>query len=335
MGLCGHATKESRSKCAECLASGVRSNDKVSHNETMNAIGRGMSRTLVIVAGALLLLVLPPLALRASGGDLKELRVCADPDNLPFSNRKLEGFENKIAEVIAKELGAELTYFWWPHQRGLVRRVLRPGNCDVMISIPQGWDPVLWTKPYYRSAYVIVYPKARGFTITSLDDPALKKLKIGVYINTPPGEALAKRDLLSNMVSYSLFYDYQNDRPGKIIQDVIAGEIDVAVVWGPMAGYVAKKLDASLELVPLQDGDPGNPFSFEFSMGVREGNKALKAQLEAALNKRQAEIRKILEDYGVPLLALGTKEQFHRVEERPGQLIYRRFDRDDPLISPR
>jgi mxaJ protein len=301
----------------------------------MDVIRRSMSRTLVIVAGALLMLVSPSFALRASGGDLKELRVCADPDNLPFSNRKLEGFENKIAEVIAKELGVELNYFWWPHQRGLVRRVLRPGNCDVMISIPQGWDPVSWTKPYYRSAYVIVYPKARGFTITSLDDPALKKLKIGVYINTPPGEALAKRDLLSNMVSYSLFYDYQEDRPGKIIQDVIAGEIDVAVVWGPMAGYVAKKLASSLVLVPLQDGDPGNPFSFEFSMGVREGNKALKAQLEAALTTRQAEIRKILEDYGVPLLPLLAKEQFGPVKEQPGELIYRRFDRDDPLISPR
>jgi mxaJ protein len=295
-----------------------------------------MNRRLVLVAGALLLLISPSLTLQASGGDLKELRVCADPDNLPFSNRKLEGFENKIAEVIAKELGAELTYFWWPHQRGLVNRVLRPGNCDVMISIPQGWDPVLWTKPYYRSSYVLVYPKKKGLQIKSLDDPILKQLKIGVYINTPPGEALAKRGLLSNMVSYSLFYDYQQDRPGKIIEDVIAGEIDVAVVWGPMAGYAAKKLDASyLELVALPDGDPGNPFSFDFSMGVREGNKALKAKLEEALSKKQAEIRKILEDYGVPLLALSTKEQFHRAEEKPGQIIYRRWDRDDPLSSPR
>ena len=296
-----------------------------------------MNRTLVLVAGALLMLVSPSLALRASGGDLKELRVCADPDNLPFSNRKLEGFENKIAEVIAKELGAELNYFWWPHQRGLVRRVLRPGNCDVMISIPQGWDPVLWTKPYYRSAYVIVYPKARGFQIKSLDDPILKQLKIGVYINSPPAEALAEKGIVKNVVGYNLLYDYKQDRPGKIIEDLIAGETDVAIVWGPVAGYAVKKLNASsLELIPLQDGkDPGTPFTFEFSMGVREGNKALKAQLEAALTTRQAEIRKILEDYGVPLLPLLAKEQFGPVKEQPGQLIYRRFDRDDPLISPR
>ncbi len=295
-----------------------------------------MNRTLMVLAGALLLTTASPLVWSAWGGEMKELRVCADPDNLPFSNRKLEGFENRIAEVIAKELGSELSYYWWPHQRGLVRRVLRPGYCDVMISIPQGWEQVLWTKPYYRSSYVIVYPKGRGFKITSLDDSILKRLKIGVHINTPPGEELAKRDLLSNMVSYSLFYDYQQDRPGKIIEDVIAGEIDVAVVWGPMAGYAVKKLNASsLELIPLQGGDPGNPFSFEFSMGVSEGNKALKGQLEEALKKRQAEIRKILEDYGVPLLALGTKEQFHRVEDVPGQIIYRRYERDDAPISPR
>ena len=298
-----------------------------------------MTRTLLLLAGALLFTISSPLVWSASGGELKELRVCADPDNLPFSNRKLEGFENKIAEVIAKELGAELRYFWWPHQRGLVRRVIRPGHCDVMISIPQGWDPVLSTKPYYRSGYVIAYPKERGFKITSLDDPILKRVKIGVYVNTPPGEALAERGLLSNMVSYSLFYDYEQDRPGKIIQDVISGEIDVAIVWGPMAGFAVKKLNASsLELIPLQDGkDPGAVFTFQYSMGVREGNKQLKVLLEEALDKRQVEIRKILEDYGVPLLALEAGKQFPKVEERPGQLIYQRFDRDDssPPVSPR
>jgi mxaJ protein len=223
-------------------------------------------------------------------------------------------------------LGAELTYYWWPHQRGLIRNTLRAGQCDVLISVPQGWEPVLWTRPYYRSGYVIVYPKAKGHKITSLDDPVLKQLKIGVYVNSPPAEALAEKGIVKNMVGYNPL-DYQQDRPGKIIEDLIAGEIDVAVVWGPVAGYAVKKLNASsLELIPLQDGkDPGTPFTFEFSMGVREGNKALKAQLEEALSKRQAEIQKILEDYGVPLLPLLAKQHFGPVKDQPGQIIYQRY----------
>lgn len=286
-----------------------------------------MGRRLGILTGLLLMTFSPPLVSRAWGGEVKELRVCADPDNLPFSNKQLEGFENKIAELIAKELGAELSYYWWPHQRGLIRRTLRAGQCDVLISIPEGWEPVLWTKPYYRSGYVMVYPKAKGFHIKSLDDPILKKLKIGVYVNTPPDEALALKGIRENVVHYSLFYDYQRERPGKIIQDLIAGEIDVVIDWGPMAGYFLKKLNASdLEIVPLGDGDHGVPFTFDFSMGVREGDKALKALLEQALSKRQAEIRKILEDYGVPLLALRAKEQFGPAKEQPGQIIYQRVD---------
>lgn len=289
-----------------------------------------MGRKLVILAGLLLMAISLPLAGPAWGGHIKELRVCGDPDNLPFSNRKLEGFENRIAEVIAKEMGVQLSYFWWPHQRGLVRRTFRAGRCDAMISVPEGWDLVLWTKPYYRSAYFIVYPKNRGFQIKSLDDPILKKLKIGVHINTPPAEVLAEKGITSNVVGYSLFYDYQNDRPGKIIQDLIAGDLDVAIEWGPMAGYYAKKLNAPyLEMVPLQDGAPGAPFTFEFSMGVREGDKALKADLEQALSKRQAEIQKILEEFGVPLLTLLPKEQFGPVKERPGQIIYHRTDSID------
>jgi len=283
-----------------------------------------MGRRLVILLGLLLMTISSSLVGSAWGAETKELRVCGDPDNLPFSNKKREGFENKIAEVIAKEVGAELTYYWWPHQRGLIRNTLRAGQCDVLISVPQGWEPVLWTRPYYRSGYVIVYPKAKGHKITSLDDPVLKQLKIGVYVNSPPAEALAEKGIVKNMVGYNPL-DYQQDRPGKIIEDLIAGEIDVAVVWGPVAGYYAKKLNAShLDIVPIQDEDPGNPFSFEFSMGVREGNKALKAQLEEALGKRQAEIRKVLEDYGVPLLPLLAKEQFGPVKDQPGQIIYHR-----------
>jgi mxaJ protein len=281
-------------------------------------------------------MILFPFAWRAWGEHVNPLRVCGDPNNLPFSNKQSEGFENKIAQVIAKELKIELTYFWWPHQQGLVRRALKPGLCDVMISIPQGWDRVLWTKPYYRSAYAFVYRKDRGFHISSLDDPILKRLKIGVYINSPPMEALANRDIRTNLVGYSLVnYGDQNERPDKIIRDLVAGEIDVVLDWGPMAGYFAKRLNGStpLEVVLLQGGDPRIPFTFEFSMGVKEGNTALKAELEQAISKRHAEIRKILEEYGVPLLPLLAHEQFPKVEEKPGEIFYRSFDRDDPLPS--
>ncbi|MDE2180668.1 MAG: substrate-binding domain-containing protein [candidate division NC10 bacterium] len=294
-----------------------------------------MNRRIAILGGFVVVMMLFPFMGWAWGSHITQLKVCGDPDNLPFSNKKSEGFENKIAEVIAKELGAELTYFWWPHQRGLVRRALRPGLCDVMISIPQGWDQVLWTKPYYRSAYVLVYPKNRGFQIGSLDDPILKRLKIGVYINTPPAEALASRDIRANVVGYSLFDGSTSERSDKIVRDLLAGEIDVVMDWGPMAGYVMKRLNGTspLEVVILQGGEPGIPFTFEFSMGVREGDTALKKDLEEAISKRRAEIRKILEDYGVPLLPLLAREQFPKVEEKPGEVFYRRFDRDDPLTS--
>src|SRR3972149_4787796 len=184
-----------------------------------------MNRRLISISGFIVVMFLFPFAWRAWGGHVNPLRVCGDPNNLPFSNKQSEGFENKIAEVIAKELRIELTYFWWPHQHGLVRRALKPGLCDVMISIPQGWDRVLWTKPYYRSAYAFVYRKDRGFHISSLDDPILKRLKIGVYINSPPMEALANRDIRTNVVGYSLFYDSGNERPDRMIQALIAGKI--------------------------------------------------------------------------------------------------------------
>lgn len=295
-----------------------------------------MSRRSAILSGFVVVMILFPFAWQAWGGHVNPLRVCGDPNNLPFSNKQSEGFENKIAEVIAKEMKIELTYFWWPHQQGLVRRALKPGLCDVMISIPQGWDRVLWTKPYYRSAYAFVYRKDRGFHISSLDDPILKRLKIGVYINSPPMEALANRDIRTNLVGYSLVnYGDQNERSDKIIRDLVAGEIDVVLDWGPMAGYFAKRLNGStpLEVVLLQGGEPRIPFTFEFSMGVKEGNTALKTELEQAISKRHAEIRKILEEYGVPLLPLLAHEQFPKVEEKPGEIFYRSFDRDDPLPS--
>ena len=240
------------------------------------------------------------------GAEPKELRVCSDPDNLPYSNEQLEGFENKIAALIAQDMGAKLTYTWWPHQRGLIRRTLNEERCDVLIGVPKGYDPVLWTKPYYRTAYVIAYVKDRGPEVTSLDDPILKQVKIGVHVNTPPHDALAERGIVGdNVAGYRLFHTPQanpQDSLGQLIEDLLAARVDVALVWGPFAGYYVKKRSAPLQLVPLRGGGPATPFAFDISMGVRKGDKALKAELEEALDKDAAAIRMILEDYGVPLV---------------------------------
>jgi mxaJ protein len=268
----------------------------------------------------------------AAADEPKPLRVCGDPDNLPFSNSKSEGFENKIAEVIARDLGMRLEYYWWPHQRGLVRNTLAAGTCDVLISIPKGYDPVLWTKPYYRSAYVVTQLSGNGPQITSLDDPALKRLKIGTYSGSPPYDALAERGLSGNLVTYPLFFDPrvpdESRRPAKLLQDVLTGELDVAIAWGPLAGYFVKTKAANtkLTLVPLGD-DRIVPMTFEFSMGVRKGNQALKQQLEEAMDRRRAEVTTILGDYGVPLLPLkppGPPAQGRGAGEAPEGSIHRK-----------
>ena len=240
--------------------------------------------------------------------EAEPLRVCADPDDLPSSNRERQGFENKIAELVARELGTTPSFYWWPYQRGLVRNTLKADQCDILISVPRDYDPVLVTKAYYRSAYVLIYRSDRKLGLRSLDDPALKRLKLGAQINMPPYDALGNRGLMGNVTSYNPFFDPQDpdpaSRPQKMIQDVIDGTIDVALVWGPLAGYFAKQHPSpGLEIVPLDD-EGTLPMSFEFSMGVRQGNRELKARLEGVIERRQADIKKILDDYGVPLLPL-------------------------------
>jgi mxaJ protein len=239
-----------------------------------------------------------------SNPDPALLRICGDPDNLPYSNEKLEGFENKIAAVIASELKLTPTYTWWPHQRGMVRNTLDAGTCDVVFGVPQELELLMTTKPYYSSSYVIAYRKNSSYKITSLDAPELKTLKIGAYTNTSVEESLARRGLLNNVTRYSLFFDPlgDRDRPTKLITDLVDGTIDVALPWGPIAGYYAKKLNAPIELVPVP-AETGVPEVFAISMGIKRGNKELRARLEAAMDARQADIRGILAEYGVPQVA--------------------------------
>jgi mxaJ protein len=257
---------------------------------------------------ASVLLLTCSLAGWASDDQGEPIRVCADPDNLPYSNQDLQGFENKIAEIVAQDLGTRVSYYWWPHQRGLVRNTLQADACDVLIAIPKGYDPVLWTKPYYRSTHALAYRKDRNLGLRSLDDPGLKGLRIGVHVNTPPYDVLANHGLAENLVRYNLFFDARDAdpsvRPQRMLDDVLSGAVDVAVAWGPLVGYFARQHPSpALEVVPLSD-DPSQPMAFEFSMGVKKGNRELKSRLEGALDRKQAEIRRIFEDYGVPLLAL-------------------------------
>jgi len=247
-----------------------------------------------------------------ASGSKNVLRVCGDPNNMPFSNEKLEGIENKIAAVVAKDLGWEVEYVWWAHQRGLVKRVLNTERCDVLVGIPKGYDLVGWTKPYYRTGYVIAYRKDRiaGGDISSLDDPRLKTLRVGVQVNTPPHVALGERGIVGdNVTAYQLMFDpgaHPEDYPGKEIEDLMAGRIDVALVWGPIAGYFQKKKAAeSLAVVPIEGPSGGTmPFTFEMSMGIRKADAELKKRLDQALVRRRDDIRAILEDFGVPLLPL-------------------------------
>src|SRR6266550_5577056 len=238
-------------------------------------------------------------------------RVCADPENLPFSNQKMEGFENRIADVIAKDLGAPVSYIWWGQRRGFVRNTmnatLESGRCEIMIGAPQGYDLVRTTKPYYRSTYVFVYRKDKGLRITSLDDPILKKITIGVhllgedYSNPPPVHALATRGIVGNVKGFDTFYSAQNP-PSTIIDAVAGGKIDVAIVWGPAAGYFVRRQAVPMAIVPVPSEKGDLPFAFDISMGVKRGNDALSAAVEKALVRRRAEILGILNGYGVPLL---------------------------------
>jgi mxaJ protein len=237
------------------------------------------------------------------------LRVAADPNNLPFSNRQGEGFENKIAELVARELGATLEYTWWAQRRGFIRNTLKAGECDLVLGAPAGFELALTTRPYYRSTYVFVYRKDRGLDVRSFDDPALRTLKIGVQMvgddaaNTPPAHALARRGIVDNVRGYTLYGDYsQANPPARIVDAVAAGEVDVAVVWGPLAGYFAPRQSAPLEIVPVspQVDLPMLPFVFDISLGVRREDKAFRDELDVVLGRLRPEIDRILDEYGVP-----------------------------------
>jgi mxaJ protein len=244
--------------------------------------------------------------LRAESRELRApsrvLRVCADPDNLPYSNQQQQGFENKIAALIARDLHADVGYFWFPQRRGFVRNTLKAGVCDCVVGVPANYGLTAPTQPYYRSSYVFVSRRDRRLGLTSLDDPRLRTWKVGVqmigndHVNSPPAHALANRGAVANIVGY-MVYD-----PRAIVDAVADGDVDVAIVWGPQAGYFARQERVPLELTPVspQIDLPFLPFVFDISMGVRRGDNALRDELDRAIERRHGDIEKILDQYGVP-----------------------------------
>ena len=260
----------------------------------------------------------------ATIADARELRVCADPNNLPFSNERGEGFENKIAELIADELGVTLSYTWWAQRRGFIRNTLNTGSCDLVTGTTNGIEMLRTTLPYYRSGYTFV-TRQDGPKVSSLDDPILHNLRIGIQLvgedgaNPPPSEALARRGIVDNVRGYLVYGDYREQNPAAAIMDAVAkGEIDVAIVWGPVAGYFAGRESVPLKvaLVTPQNDGPRVPMVFDINMGVRRDDPTLRDGINAALSKLRPKIDAVLATYGVPRADLPVEMQHAPVTDQ-------------------
>ncbi|MFL5296660.1 MAG: substrate-binding domain-containing protein [Phenylobacterium sp.] len=255
-------------------------------------------------------LALLPLALAACGP--RPLRVCADPNNLPFSNRAGEGFENRLVQMIASDLHRPVRYVWWAQRRGYVRNTLKDRRCDLWPGVASSVDMLATTRPYYRSTYVFVTRADRGLDIRSFDDPRLRTVTVGVQMigddaaNTPPAHALARRGIIGNVRGFMLYGDYARPNPpAAIVEAVDRGDIDVAVVWGPLAGYFAARARHPLRLAPVQpwlDG-PQWPMAFDVSMGVRRDDRRLQRALDVELDRLKSKVDALLAAYHVPVVA--------------------------------
>jgi mxaJ protein len=236
-------------------------------------------------------------ALLAVCAQAATLRVCADPDNLPFSNQAQEGFENRIAQRLARDLGMELEFVWWAGRQSVVKNTLNAGRCDLLMGVPPAADSVTATQPYYRSTYVFV-TRQEAAPIKSLNDPRLAKMRIGIQMlgddYAPPSIALGRRGMAANIVGYR--------HPAvSMIHAVAAGDIDVAIAWGPLGGYFARRETPRLQVTPVSPQSYLTvPFVYDMAIGLRKGNDELRAQLDAALQRSCTDIQDILRDYGVP-----------------------------------
>jgi quinoprotein dehydrogenase-associated probable ABC transporter substrate-binding protein len=242
----------------------------------------------------------------------RTLTACADPNNLPFSNKSGEGFENKLAQLIASDLHAKLQYVWWAQRRGYVRNTLNERKCDFWPGVGSNVEMIATSRPYYRSTYVFVTRQAANLNGLTLDDPRLKHLEIGVQMvgndatNTPPAHALAARGITDNVRGYMLYGDYSKPNPpAEIVQAVERGDIDVALVWGPLAGYFAAQSPVPLRLQPVTPWMANMvwPMQYDISVGVQNGNQKLLKEIDAILDRRSGEIRRLLAGYHVPVVS--------------------------------
>jgi len=239
------------------------------------------------------------------------LIVCADPNNLPFSNRAQEGFENKLVALLAKDMGLQVSYVWWAQRRGYVRNTLNEEKCDIWPGVASGVDRLATTRPYYRSTYVFVTRSRDQLAGLTFDDERLRSQTIGVQMigdnamNTPPAHSLARRGLIQNVRGYMLYGDYTKPNPpADIIRAVEKGDIDVAIVWGPLAGYFASQSTVPLRVEPVSPAlDTAQyPMTFQIAMGVRRDNTALRDRLDSLLQREAPQITALLNDYHVPQL---------------------------------
>jgi mxaJ protein len=246
------------------------------------------------------------LALAATLAQSQALRVCADPDNLPYSHADGSGFENRIARLVAEDFGLALEFTWLPDRRGFVRKTLGTGHCDLIVGVPAGFERTLNTRPYYRSSYMLVEPAGDGAPPASFDDARLRRWRMGVQLvgddmaSTPPAHALARAGAVQNVVGYPV----PGEQPAaqRIVQALARGELDAAFVWGPQASYYAARSPRALQLhyVPPPTASGQQTFTFAIAMGVRRGDAVLRDRLDDFIARRQADIDRILADYGVP-----------------------------------
>ncbi len=263
-----------------------------------------------IFGGFMAVVVLLTIVAAPASAEQPALWVCAEPNNLPFSNDHEQGFENKLAQMVSHDLGRKLQYVWWPPSPTLAQKVFRRGACDVIMGVPsKNYDLALPTQPYYRSTYVFVTRRASGLAISSFNDPSLKTLRIGLHVMddgfTPGAQELAARGIINNVVGFKLVGNMAEHNPSAdLIRAVEKRDVDVAISWGPLAGYFAQRSLVPLELTPVCAASVHSslPVTFGISMGVRPGEDELRNELNAEITRRRSKIRALLLTYGIPLL---------------------------------
>lgn len=250
------------------------------------------------------------LAATSAVASMPPLRVCADANNLPFSNKQEQGFENVLARMVAHDLHRDLVFLWLPQQAAQVQRALRAYNCDLVMGTTAPSELMALSIPYYRSSYVFVSRRDKNIRISSLDDGRLAHYRIGAHIiggadaTVPPAQELARRGLVRNIVGYSIYGHPTAQNPSaELISAVARGDVDMAVAWGPMAGYFAGKSPVPLRVTPICPADLAVPVTFDVSIGVHRGDDLMREQINRIIARRQNEIRTLLSRYGVPLLA--------------------------------